>query len=59
MQLWQRLLLSILVVGMAVLAIATWGSIGSAVVIFALIELGAALLYQRFLTNRKDEFQSE
>ena len=33
--------------------VATWGSIGSAVMAFGLISMGSALLYQRFL-NRDD-----
>ena len=42
--------------GMVILMIATWGSIGSAVMAMGLITMGAALLYQRFL-NREDPDQ--
>ena len=41
---------------MAITMLATWGSIGSAVMAFGLITMGAALLYQRFL-NREDPDQ--
>ena len=38
----------------------TWGSIGSAVTAFCLIMMGAAIAYQKFLTNRDDDlWQSE
>ena len=54
----------ILLIGLALLllttAIASWGSIGSAVMIFCLLIMGAALLYQTFLTNRdEDQWQTE
>ena len=39
--------------GMIWVMVATWGSIGSAVMAFGLISMGCALLYQRFL-NRDD-----
>ena len=38
---------------MVIVMIATWGSIGSAVMALGLISMGSALLYQRFL-NRDD-----
>ena len=41
---------------MAIVMIATWGSIGSAAMAMGLITMGAALLYQRFL-NREDPDQ--
>ena len=41
---------------MVIVMIATWGSIGSAVMAMGLITMGAALLYQRFL-NREDPDQ--
>ena len=37
------------------LSIATWGSLGSAVCIYCLITMGAALLFKRFLINRDSE----
>ena len=54
---------SLLIVLAAVLlgtALLTWGSLGSAVCIYGLIMLGAALIYQRFLTHRdEDDFTDE
>ena len=41
---------------MTAVMIATWGSIGSAVMAMGLISMGSALLYQRFL-NREDRDQ--
>ena len=38
----------------------TWGSIGSAVMGFCLITMVAAILFQKFLTNRDEsDFQME
>ena len=45
-----------LAIGMTVVMIATWGSIGSAAMAMGLISMGAALLYRRFL-NREDPDQ--
>ena len=41
---------------MVIVMIATWGSIGSAVMAMGLISMGSALLYRRFL-NREDPDQ--
>ena len=46
-----RWLLILLAVVMVVIMVAYWGSIGSAVMAFGLIELAAALLYKRCLTR--------
>ena len=56
-----RLVLLILVaLGLAVLAIFTWGSAGSAICTYCLIMMGAALLVEEFLINRdSDKFDSE
>ena len=51
-----RWLLILLAVVMVIVMVAFWGSIGSAVMAFGLITMGAALLYQRFL-NREDPDQ--
>ena len=45
-----------LAVVMAAVMVATWGSIGSAVMAMGLITMISALLYQRFL-NREDPDQ--
>ena len=50
------LALVLLAAAMLAVALATWGSIGSAVMAMGLITMGAALLYQRFL-NREDPDQ--
>lgn len=49
-------ILVVLALVMLVVAILTWGSIGSIVMIFCLILLGLSLLYQHFITNRDDEY---
>jgi len=49
-------ILAILALVMLAVAILTWGSIGSIVMIFCLILLGLSLLYQHFITNRDDEY---
>ena len=40
-------------------AVCTWGSLGSAVCVYCLIIMGAALLYQRFLNHRNEDDFSE
>lgn len=47
-------MLAILLAGLLAAIILTWGSIGSILLTFCLLLSGAALLYQRFLTNRDD-----
>ena len=49
-----------LVLAMTVVIVRTWGSLGSAVLVFCLIMMAASLVYQKFLTNRdEDDFRSE
>ena len=48
-------LLILLAVVMVVIMVAYWGSIGSAVMAFGLIELAAALLYKRFLNRDRSD----
>ena len=53
-------LLAIVAAVLLIVAIATWGSLGSAVCVYGLIMMAAALLYQRFLTHREeDDFTDE
>ena len=53
-------LLIVLAAVLLITAVLTWGSLGSAVCIYGLIMMGAALLYQRFLTRRsEDDFADE
>ena len=49
-------LLVLLAVAMLGIMLATWGSIGSAVMAMGLISMGSALLYRCFL-NREDPDQ--
>ena len=56
----RTILLIVLGVVLLVTAALTWGSLGSAVCVYGLIMMGAALLYQRFLTRRsEDDFTDE
>ena len=57
---WRTVVLILVALGLAVLALCTWGSVGSAVCIYGLITMGAGLLFKRFLINRdSDQFDSE
>ena len=57
---FRRLLLILVALGLLVLAVLTWGSVGSAVCILCLISMGSALLVKRFLINRDESpFDSE
>ena len=56
----KTLLLILVNLGLTILAIATWGSVGSAVCIYCLIVMAAALLFKRFLVNRDgSDYQME
>ena len=56
----RTLLLILIALGFLILAIATWGSVGSAVCLYGLIIMAAALLFKRFLVNRDgSDYQSE
>ena len=56
----KTLLLILVTLGLPILAIATWGSVGSAVCIYCLIVMAAALLFKRFLVNRDgSDYQME
>lgn len=56
----RTILLILVALGLLVLAVCTWGSVGSAVCILCLISMGSALLFKRFLINRdSDQFDSE
>ena len=53
-------ILIILAIVMLVVAILTWGSIGSVSLVFCLILMGLSLLWQKVMTNRdEDYFQLE
>ena len=53
---WRIALLIILAIVMLVVAILTWGSVGSLVMVLCLILMGLSLLYNHFLINRDDEY---
>ena len=53
------LALVLLAAVMLAVALATWGSIGSAVMIYGLIIMVCALLYRRFLLRETDDCNSE
>lgn len=56
----RTILLALMALGLLILGVITWGSVGSAVCIYSLITMGAGLLFQRFLINRdSDQFDSE
>ena len=56
----RTILLILVALGLLVLALCTWGSVGSAVCILCLITMGSALLVKRFLINRDESpFDSE
>ena len=56
----RTIFLILVALGLLVLAICTWGSVGSAVCILCLISMGSALLVKRFLINRDESpFDSE
>ena len=51
---WRTAVLVILALVMVIVAIVTWGSVGSLIMVFCLIMMGLGLLYSHFLTNRDD-----
>lgn len=60
MRIWQKILLAVLAGALVIPAVLSWGSLGSAVCVFLLITMGAALLFQRFLTNQDEsDFEME
>ena len=57
---WRTILLILLAAVLGIVAILTWGSLGSAVCLYCLITMGAALLFKRFLIHRDaDDYQME
>ena len=60
MRSWRTYLLILLALGLTTVSIATWGSLGSAVCIYCVITMGAALLVKKFLINRDaGDYQTE
>jgi len=57
---WKTYILLALAMALAVLAVVTWGSLGSAVCIYCLITMVSGLLFKRFLVNRDaDDYKME
>ena len=53
---WVRIAaLVILAAALLIAAVCTWGSLGSAVCVYCLIIMAAALLWQRFLNHRNED----
>jgi Na+/phosphate symporter len=52
----RRLILALLAAAMVWVMVATWGSIGSAVMGMGLLTMGSGLLYQRFLNRDESDF---
>ena len=52
----RRLILALLAAAMIWVMVATWGSIGSAVMGMGLLTMGSGLLYQRFLNRDESDF---
>ena len=51
----QIILLALLAVGITVLMVATWGSVGSVMCAFLLIIMVAAVLYRKLLLDRDED----
>lgn len=57
---WRTYLLVLVAVLLTVLTLCTWGSLGSAVCMYGLITMAAALLTKRFILNRNaEDYQTE
>lgn len=52
---WQIILLSVIALGVLVLAIATWGSVGSILCVFLLILMAVAILYRKLVLERDED----
>ena len=51
----QIILLALLTVGITVLMVATWGSVGSVLCAFLLIIMVAAVLYRKLILERDED----
>ena len=51
----QIILLALLAVGITVLMVATWGSVGSILCAFLLIIMVAAVLYRKLILERDED----
>lgn len=51
----QLFLLAAVIIGITVLMLATWGSVGSALCAFLLVIIVSAVLYRKFVLERDDD----
>lgn len=60
MEIWQKILLAVVVIGLIALTVLTWGSIGSMAAAFCLLYLIAAYIFKKCVTDREsDDYQME
>ena len=52
---WRTAVLVILALVMVIVAIVTWGSVGSALCAFLLILMAAAVLYRKYVLDRDED----
>ena len=52
---WQIILLVLVTLGLLVLVLTTWGSVGSALCAFLLIIMVVALLYRKLVLERDED----
>ena len=52
----RKILLILLAAVLLIVAIVTWGSVGSVAMVFCLILMGLSLLYRHFMIDRDDEY---
>lgn len=55
MRKFQKILLAAVALMLVTVTVLTWGSLGSAVTGFCLVSMIAALLFQKFVTNRDED----
>ena len=56
MKLWQKILAAVVCGGLLLVAVVSWGSLGSMICIYALIVMVSAVLFQKFVTNRDSDY---
>ena len=52
---FRLFLLAAVIIGITVLMLATWGSVGSALCAFLLVIVVSAVLYRKFVLERDDD----
>ena len=57
MRVWQKVLLSVLILALIILIIVTWGSVASIIFTLGLIGIGPVYLFNRFInTDETSDF---